>query len=298
MCAVTSKYFYLSAKEEESRLGAWINTVGYQEIPAGSTYPVSEHPKSYQFNAGNGRVLNEYQLVYITEGEGTFNPDPDNAESLEVQIRKGTIMLLYPGQKHSYSPSKKTGWKEYFIGFEGDFFFNLIKRTYPEEKNCSIYIGPNAEIIQLFLNALSMAETKQRHFQDCLVGITFHIFGLLIIASEAVDGVNLATKQKIEQSKIYMSEHISGEIDWDDLSKSIGVSYSWFRKEFKQLTGDSPAKYFAALKIQKAQKLLTEEKLSVKEIAYQLGFPSSELLLSNFKRYTGKTPTEYKKGKS
>ena len=297
MCTIKSNYFYLTNHDDEKRLGAWINTVGFQEIPAGSNYPVSEHPASYLFSVKKGRVLNEYQLVYITDGEGIFIPNLDDPDCEEIHIKKGTIILLYPGQRHTYYPLQKTGWKEYFIGFEGDFFFNLIKRTYPEQKNCSFNIGLNSEIIQLFLNALSMAENKFSHFQDCLVGITFHIFGLLFIAADNTDDVSFSTKQKIEQSKIYMNEHISEMIDWDVLSRELGVSYSWFRKEFKLITGESPAKYFAALKIKKAQKLLAEERLTAKEVAYELGFPSPELFLSNFKRFTGQTPTDFKNSK-
>ena len=40
---------YLLTQDSESRWGLTINTVGIQDIAAGSAYPTSDHPEDYQF---------------------------------------------------------------------------------------------------------------------------------------------------------------------------------------------------------------------------------------------------------
>ena len=96
MCTIKSNYFYLTNHDDEKRLGAWINTVGFQEIPAGSNYPVSEHPASYLFSVKKGRVLNEYQLVYITDGEGIFIPNLDDPIARRYTLRKVQSSCFIP----------------------------------------------------------------------------------------------------------------------------------------------------------------------------------------------------------
>ncbi len=61
----------------------------------------------------------------------------------------------------------------------------------------------------------------------------------------------------------------------------LGISYSWFRKVFKEYTGYAPAKYFQELKLRKAKQLLIESSMSVKEICYELNYTSTE----HFSRY-------------
>ena len=61
------EFKYLIVNDMDRKFGLWVNTVGYQSIPPDSPYPLKEHPSGYFFNAEKGRVLREYQLVYITK---------------------------------------------------------------------------------------------------------------------------------------------------------------------------------------------------------------------------------------
>ena len=109
------EFKYLIVNDMDRKFGLWVNTVGYQSIPPDSPYPLKEHPSGYFFNAEKGRVLREYQLVYITKGRGLFSSDSTS----EKQVCKGRLMVLFPGQWHTYYPLRQTGWTEYYIGFEG-----------------------------------------------------------------------------------------------------------------------------------------------------------------------------------
>lgn len=57
---------YLGSSPLDEKWGLTVTTVGYQRIPAHSTYPsVTQHPQGYVFNPQKGRTLSEYQLIYI-----------------------------------------------------------------------------------------------------------------------------------------------------------------------------------------------------------------------------------------
>ena len=98
------EFKYLIVNDMDRKFGLWVNTVGYQSIPPDSPYPLKEHPSGYFFNAEKGRVLREYQLVYITKGRGLFSSDSTS----EKQVCKGRLMVLFPGQWHTYRPLRQT----------------------------------------------------------------------------------------------------------------------------------------------------------------------------------------------
>lgn len=91
-----------------------------------------------------------------------------------------------------------------------------------------------------------------------------------------------------------MIENLYKNVDVEELAENLNLSYSWFRKVFKDYTGYAPAKYFQELKIKKAEDLLMRTSHSVKEISYMLNYKSAEHFFSLFKKKTGFTPLEYR----
>lgn len=67
------EFKYLIVNDMDKKFGLWVNTVGFQSIQPHSPYPLRDHPSGYFFNAQKGRILREYQLVYITKGGGVFS---------------------------------------------------------------------------------------------------------------------------------------------------------------------------------------------------------------------------------
>lgn len=84
---------YIIENKHDLLWGLSINTVGYETINKGEKYPTANHQTGYYFSPRKGRILQEYQLVYISEGEGTFK-----TQSIEATtIKAGTMFLLFPG---------------------------------------------------------------------------------------------------------------------------------------------------------------------------------------------------------
>lgn len=282
---------YLITNEKDKRFGLYVNAVGFQAINAGSAYPPRNHPEEYYFTTQKGRTLHEYQLVYITKGKGTFSSE----STPEQEVSKGQLLVLFPDEWHTYAPSTKTGWNEYYIGFEGEIANKLMQENFLTKEKQVLDIGINEELVSLFRRALEIAEADRTASQQYLSGIAMHIIGCLlsITQNKLYEEMDNAA-QKIESAKIIMQENISKEIDAEELSAKLGLSYSWFRKVFKEYTGYSPAKYFQELKLRKAKQLLIESPLTIKEICYQLNYTSTEHFFTVFKKQTGYTPTEYR----
>lgn len=156
-------------------------------------------------------------------------------------------------QWHTHAPLQKTGWNEYYIGFEGPIIDNLVKNSFISKESQILDIGINEELASLFARALEVAEADKTAAQQYLSGIVLHIMGAVLAISQNKRYEVDNAAQKIESAKIIMHENVYKDIDPEELARKLGISYSWFRKVFKEYTGYAPAKYFQELKLRKSE---------------------------------------------
>ena len=282
------RFHYLIANKADEEYGCTVSVVGSQAILPNEEYPSKEHPPGYLFDPERGRVLQEYQLLYIVKGRGEFAN-----QAATCDITKGTVVLLRPGEWHSYRPSKSDGWTEYFIGFSGEMADKAIVKLFAKDEQI-FNVGLKQELVDLYQQAIEVASADRPASQQLLCGIVMHLLGNLnYIAHNSITADRM--DQIIEQSKAIMQEKASQNLDLEVLAEQLNVSYSWFRKVFREYTGYPPAKYFMMVKLHRAQYLLVNTQESIKEIAFSLGFKSPEHFYTTFKRVMGSTPSIYRK---
>ena len=209
-------------------------------------------------------------------------------------ITKGQVILLFPGQWHTYCPLKETGWNEYYIGFEGKIIDTIVTNGFISPENQVLDVGVNEDLVSLFSTAIRVAKEDKVSTQQYLAGIVFNILGTILSQAQNKNFESRESAQKIERAKIIMIENINKSLDIKGIAANLGISYSLFRKEFNENTGYSPSKYFQELKLRTFKELLAETNHSIKEIAYELNFSSYEYFLTLFKKRVCSTPMEYR----
>lgn len=78
------------------------------------------------------------------------------------------------------------------------------------------------------------------------------------------------------------------------LAEVCGMNPSSFRQRFKNKTGKSLHTYIEEVRLNRAKAFLTDSQLSMKEIAYELGFTHQATFSSSFRRAIGMTPSDYR----
>ena len=106
---------YIAQNRRDWDWGLTVCSVGHQRISPGEDYPPRKHNQEYMFDPAQGRILSEYQLLYIIDGEGIFR----TRSAGEMKVSAGDMFIIFPGEWHSYMPDTDTGWNEYWIGFQG-----------------------------------------------------------------------------------------------------------------------------------------------------------------------------------
>lgn len=281
---------YLTYSPSDEKWGTILTTVGYQFIPSGSPYPLSKHPDSYNFVKQNGRVLSEYQFVYITKGKGYF----ESSHQKLKQVMAGDLFLLFPGEWHNYYPDSKTGWDEYWVGFKGRFFEQLLAEHFFSYDMPLLHIGISNSMIGLYEDLIRTANDEKSGYQVMLAGILQHMASTIYYKCKNQSFGDSYVIEVLAKARKLMKEQVEEQASVEMIAAQIGVGYSWFRRMFKNYTGISPAQYQIQLRLIRAKELLTRTSLSISEIAYQLHFENAGQFATFFRKREGITPSGYR----
>jgi AraC-like DNA-binding protein len=280
---------YLAPTPEEKNWGIFITVAGYSRIFPGMPYPVGKHPSGYLFRWENGRVLNEYQLVYITEGKGVFETKDGKAE-----ITPGTMILLYPGIWHRYKPLHDKGWVEFYIGINGEIAKRLM--SHPAFRKFPAFrCGFKEDLLECYQNIFTLIKEEKPGFQMIASGEAVKMIGILISLIKYPDSDTEPYMQCIEKTKFLIRENLNQKIDFQEVASSLNIGYSNFRKIFKKFTGISPSHYHLNLRLIKAKELLIHSDKTMKEIAWETGFFSESYFSRIFREKMGQSPSGLRK---
>lgn len=283
---------YLVISERDQQWGLTVSTVGVDYMAPDEPYPSREHAEGYYFNVNKGRILQEYQMIYVVRGEGIFSSD----HMKDTHVRAGTVFFLFPGEWHSYSPVPEVGWKSYWIGFRGINMDSRVKAGFLSPAKPVYHVGQSVELAQLYENALQVAHKEEAYTQQVLSGIVNHIIGLVYSLERNLSLTKTNSQvEMVNQARLIIRENLESDINMQETARLLGTSYSNFRRIFKEYTGISPTQYLHELRLQEACDLIAYSKLSIKEIAFKLHFESPEYFSTKFKEKTGFTPRDYRK---
>lgn len=281
---------YLIVNETDALWGLIVNSVGYQRVEPGDVYPPQNHPTRYLFNVKKGRVLNEYQLLYITRGKGTLI----FSDRKRIEVKEGNMFLLFPGEWHSYKPDPEVGWDEYWIGFTGINIDERVRHGFFSKQRPVFNIGMNDELVKQYKHAIQTARDQMAGYQQVLAGIVNYLLGNAYSIDKCASFENRELSNRINKAKVIIRESFQQSITPEQIAGEVNMSYSWFRRLFKEYTGFSPAQYIIELRIQKSKELLTNTALTNKEIAFEAGFDNADYFCTVFKKKTGQTPNGYR----
>lgn len=283
---------YLPTSIEDENWGLHVLNAGCNRISAREIYPSVQHPAHHYFDWSKGRVFDEYQVIYITKGEGIF----ESAGTRKSIIKEGTVLLLFPGEWHRFKPNQKTGWDEYWVGFKGPIMENLVQQKFFYPRKAVLPIGIHESIINLMLEIIEKTKNEKTGYQPMVAGIVMHMLGQIhtLVRQNNYKAEDI-TESIINKARIIFRTHIDQDITIENVAEELNVSYAWFRKAFKAYSGIAPHQYLLQLKIEKAKILLADSSVQVKEIAFNLNFKSTFYFSKLFKEKTGSSPAEFRK---
>jgi AraC family transcriptional regulator of arabinose operon len=112
---------------------------------------------------------------------------------------------------------------------------------------------------------------------------------------KGADAVSIAHLDAFSQVINYIDCHLGAKIAISDLAKLVKMRNIDFSLAFRRAFGVPPKHYICMRRISKAKQYLLATDMSIKQVSDKVGYNDLFFFHRIFKKYTNKTPTNYRK---
>ena len=246
-----------------------------------------------------------YEIGYCEEGEGLFL-----ADGRYYSISRGAWIFIPPACRH-YSRSLYSNplCKCRFVYLHGDSVKRLLSSRGQGERDAILQSAarippavradqhPNiAKWLRLIVDYCAAGA----HQGDLLPAL--YLTGMLAEAESALPSpLHSRTLRSNEEQSVaeltaaYLSLHYGDPITTKDLADAFHLSESQLRRQFVKAYGTPPMAYRNRLRNKIAKELLSNQNLSIADIADRLGYSTPSDFCRSFKARYGFSPGEFRK---
>lgn len=253
-----------------------------------------------------------FQLVYIREGEGTFQINGN-----EYPYNPGKLFLLAPEDRHHFTITTKTDFL--FIQFTQLFITQLkddaarlelcdwMKKTdyifnnYHAKAGCIFRDKADETLAHSLLASIAREDASHGKGYQLIIrqsiSILLNLIARNLLMTETPDLQENSGKFSVIQMISYLQEYIYQPelLRMSVLAARFNMSVHYLGEYFKKQTGQSIQDYIIDYKLKLVETRLSYSNMRVREIAQELGFTDESYLSRLFKKHKGITPGAHRK---
>ncbi len=261
----------------------------------------SKRPNSYLMNANHYHP--QYEIYYLLSGDRNYF-----IQNRVYKIQRGDLVLINTNVLHKTISGSSEYHERLLIEFNSSYLDNFVK---PEHiKSFLAAFHNNHSLLQL-------KETERKQIEGCFFKLmkeskSHGIENNRMLALYFLEMLELINRfaeeaksvdydypsmlhQRISEVAAYVDQNYHKDISLDTASEKFFISTAHLSRAFKKVTGFTFIEYLTNLRIQKAQKLLSETNLSISDIAKEVGYQNHTHFGRMFKLLTGSSPREFRK---
>lgn len=261
------------------------------------------------------RVLFDYELMYIKDGEATIT-----IEGIAYEARRGDCFIFRPGQQHSICVSRRKPVVQPHVHF--DLIYEAGREIIPinyktmdklnkhelnwfTEDILDCFISPfpsvvklqSAKHIEVLLVKLASTfanpdtpwrdiELKQQFMQ-----IWTHLLNEI---TWQMNNSKKNTAYYLNNIKNYLDYNSKRGVSLSELERITFLSKNYICRIFRKQYHISPIKYHTGVRLNMAKEMICFTNLSLTEISNELGFENIQRFSRFFKGSEGISPSEYR----
>jgi AraC-like DNA-binding protein len=128
------------------------------------------------------------------------------------------------------------------------------------------------------------------------VGIAGQASGAKTLVGDRKPAIHTARdRRRAVEAALWLEAHASEPVDLDAVSAHAGLSPFHFLRLFARVLGVTPHQYLVRCRLRTAARLLTDPRISVTAIAYDVGFADLSNFVRTFRRAAGVSPREFRR---
>ena len=228
------------------------------------------------------------------------------AEGRTYIVRPGDILLIPGGVTHTLTPAKGCNGFVYLINLDIFTFIKSASRLTPLLSH-PIHITEIGEPALYVSISTLLSQMREDYFSTNDLRELLIYSKMLVMAEQLIhtrfdddtEQHNRCDKRKEYSDRFnliinYMNQHYTEELTVDAVAKRFGLSKYYFSRLFLQYTHYTFCDYLTFRRIKAAEQLMSDQNLSVTDIAFQAGFTNLSTFSRAFRKQKNCTPSEYR----
>ncbi len=241
------------------------------------------------------RRLTSYFVVFIESGSVTYKLDLQ-----EITLTDGQLLFGMPNQV--FTPPAKTENLKYFKVLFDEHTLAFLPQQFPFLINPLnsqkiIFDGTSRQRVKKGFEILNQMLLIDNEPPDTEI-ILAYLNSLLVELNSAyhknneMKNVFNSNLTKFIDFKLVVETHLTEQPTINSIAEKLALSTNSLYRIVKEYSGVSPKDFFTNRLMIEAQRKLQYSNLSVKELAYELGFNDPAYFSRLFKKSTGKSVSE------
>lgn len=239
------------------------------------------------------------ELLYVRSG--SYSVEMNNTK---CNISAGDLILFCSNVPHYAVSGDDEDNSYYVLKIPPSFLLEMsdwerraeyvTRFAIPRPENKCIWRREELEgsrILHVLEEMISEHESRGYAYE---VAITLKLSELLfeILREKPIDNASQHPEvaKLIYDAILYVGEHYSEDISERKLASSLGLSYSYFSRCFKQVTGVSFKQHLNRERVNRAEQMLVLGKKTVTEVAGECGYNTVSYFINTYRSIKGKTP--------
>ncbi len=250
-------------------------------------------------------AVSEPFLAWTTSGEVDFQEREGGGPWLTNRIRKGSFFLTTGGAPYDvrWRAVSDEPFESMLVFIELPVLQRALDEVFGPEapharlRDASAFNdeGLNS-LLGLLRQELTRGQASPSFVEGIAQAIAVHLAREYGETGEESHGSSPSLPgHKLRQLTDWMAEHTAEEFSLDRLAAQAGLSKFHFQRLFKAATGVTPTRYHIDLRINEARRLLRETRMSVVDVALEVGYANPSHFARLFRRETGLSPSDYRR---
>lgn len=289
-----NSFHYPPVEANALRGGCCLTSVGSLAYRPGEKYPASGHPAEFNFDWKRGRMLADFALVLITKGGGEWEAGSGGLTGVSA----GDVLYLVPGGWHRYRPDSSTGWMEKWISLRGSVVHGFSRAGMLPDA-CTLQAGGirahlESRLDRLVRDVMADCGSNRPSWGVRALSLFLECFG-----DHTPSEIRIRqTEPAVDTALRFIRENAHRSIGVRDVAASCSLERRTLERYFERAGLGPVGRRIVDERIARAEMLLLETGMQVKEIAFACGFGGAQRMIYDFRRGRGITPGELRRRKS
>lgn len=230
----------------------------------------------------------ELVIIYIHKGSASYRHNNEEGE-----IKKRDLIILNPNYQLDLSPIRKIEWIK--VTLSGVLFTSSLEANSQEQL---FIVGDKGQSIKHYLDLALMEMDNPFRGSEIILKKLLECVMVHVLRNNELsikDSTTQVKHNEIEIIQTYIRENFSKKITLDELSDLVDINKYYLIRLFKQQTGLSPIDYLIHVRLEEAEKLLSQSNVTISKISDIVGFHSPSHFSKTFKESNHMTPSSYRK---